>query len=353
MEPPPEADPMAEQKKKFERLGDHVYELQHEEDPEAVIVFFHGLLIQETDTGHAFWSTWTKRNTLECWPVTMLPKFLESRAKREKGEESPPRPFRIRVLAVSYEGRMSVHPDIGTAGTDKYLLAESLISELILSPQDLIRGSKAVEDNDVPVFLVGHDLGGLIIKNFVMEVERTIPKKNEDADGEKLQNFLSNLKAVFFYATPHSGSQAIEYLAKQIPEDSRNQMLTLMSVLGTDMARINSVFSTYRSGIGDNLNHPRFKTYGIVPTSLTNQRGFVRTMVVLEASARCDMDTFFSVEADHFQVCQPQATWSGSITHLGDEVYDEVSKIREFEDLRIFNAQNIAAAGRPLRLQQY
>ncbi|BFI32666.1 hypothetical protein MPTK2_4g08040 [Marchantia polymorpha subsp. ruderalis] len=331
MEPPPEADPMAEQKKKFERLGDHVYELQHEEDPEAVIVFFHGLLIQETDTGHAFWSTWTKRNTLECWPVTMLPKFLESRAKREKGEESPPRPFRIRVLAVSYEGRMSVHPDIGTAGTDKYLLAESLISELILSPQDLIRGSKAVEDNDVPVFLVGHDLGGLIIKNFVMEVERTIPKKNEDADGEKLQNFLSNLKAVFFYATPHSGSQAIEDLAKQIPEDSRNQMLTLMSVLGTDMARINSVFSTYRSGIGDNLNHPRFENYGIVPTSLTNQRGFVRTMVVLEASARCDMDIFFSVEADHFQVCQPQATWSGSITHLGDKVYHEVSKIRKLE----------------------
>ncbi|BBN08032.1 hypothetical protein Mp_4g08290 [Marchantia polymorpha subsp. ruderalis] len=272
MESPPEADPMAEQTKKFKRLGEYVYELQHEEDPEAVIVFFHGLLIQETDTGHAFWSTWTKRNKpLECWPVTMLPEFLESRTKREKGEESPPRPFRIRVLAVSYEGRTSVHPDIGTAGTDKYLLAESLISELILSPQDLIRGSKAVEDNDVPVFLVGHDLGGLIIKNFVMEVERTIPKKNEDADGEKLQNFLSNLKAVFFYATPHSGSQAIEYLAKQIPEDSRNQMLTLMSVLGTDMARINSVFSTYRSGIGDNLNHQRFKTYGIVPTSLTNQ----------------------------------------------------------------------------------
>ncbi|BBN08008.1 protein SERAC1 [Marchantia polymorpha subsp. ruderalis] len=351
MEPPPEADPMAEQTKKFKRLGEYVYELQHDEDPEAVIVFFHGLLIQETDTGHAFWSTWTKRNKpLECWPVTMLPKFLESRAKS--------RPFSIRVLAVSYEGRTSVHPDIGTAGTDKYLLAESLISELILSRQDLIRGSKAVEDNEVPVFLVGHDLGGIIIKNLVMQVESKIANKDEDAEKEKLQNFLSNLNTVFFYATPHSGSQAIEDLAKQIPEDSRNQMLTLMSVLGTDMARINSEFSTYRSGIGDNLNHPRFKTYGIVPTSLTNQRGFDRTMVVPEASARHDMDICFWVrDADHFQVCQPQGTWSGSITQLGDKVYEEVSESRELEDFRIFNAQRIAAAGRaagsPLELQQY
>ncbi|BBN08006.1 hypothetical protein MPTK1_4g08020 [Marchantia polymorpha subsp. ruderalis] len=246
--------------------------------------------------GHAFWSTWTKRNTLECWPVTMLPEFLQTGANR------PARPFRIRVLAVSYEGRTSVHPDIGTAGTDKYLLAESLIHELILSP-GLIRGSKAVEDKDVPVFLVGHDLGGIIIKNLVMQVESKIPNKNaEDAEREKLQNFLSNLKAVFFYATPHNGSQAIEDLAQQIPEESRNQMLTLMSVLGTDMARINSEFSTYRSGIGDNLNHPRFKTYGIVPTSKTNQRGFDRTMVVPEASARHDMDIYFSVrDADHFQ----------------------------------------------------
>ncbi|OAE22879.1 hypothetical protein AXG93_1405s1060 [Marchantia polymorpha subsp. ruderalis] len=128
-----------------------------------------------------------------------------------------------------------------------------------------------------------------------------------------MQNFLSNLKAVFFYATPHSGSQAIEDLAKQIPEDSRNQMLTLMSVLGTDMARINSEFSTYRSEIFHHRVLLRFKTYGIVPTSLTNQLQRERRDWKL---ARFD-----------------------PITKLGEKVYKEVSKIRQLEDLRIFNAQ--------------
>ncbi|KAG6556214.1 hypothetical protein Mapa_002155 [Marchantia paleacea] len=337
----PKSDAKAEQTGKFQQVGEYVHELQHEEDPEAVIVFFHGLLVDESDKDHAFWSTWTKRGTLECWPVTMLPQFF--------AKKHPSDPFRIRVLAVSYEGRTSV-PDIGTEGTDNYLLAENLITELIA--QDSVRGSKAVEDNDVPVFLVGHDLGGMIIKNFVMAVETKISGEQEDAVKEKLENFLGNLKAVFFYATPHSGSQAIEDLAEKIPEDSRNQMLTLMSVLGSAMSRINADFSSYRSGSGDDLIHPRFKTYGIVPQNLTNQGGFNRTMVVSEASARCDMDSFFTVPADHFQVCQPPGLWSASLTQLGEKVYEEVSKIRQYEELKIFNSEISGAetAGVPSRI---
>ncbi|KAG6556213.1 hypothetical protein Mapa_002154 [Marchantia paleacea] len=164
-----------------------------------------------------------------------------------------------------------------------------------------------------------------------MAVERKLPDEQEDDVKEKLENFFENLSAVFFCATPHNGSKSIEDLAKKIPEDSRNQMLALMSVLGSAMSRINADFSLYRSGRGNDLKLPIFKTYGIVPQNLTSQRGFKRTMVVLEASARYDMDDYFSVSADHFEVCQPEGTWAASLTQVGEAVDEDVSKIRNLK----------------------
>ncbi|BBN08002.1 hypothetical protein MPTK1_4g07980 [Marchantia polymorpha subsp. ruderalis] len=253
----------------------------------------------------------------------MLPKLL--------ADKSPSDPCRIRVLAVSYEGRVSV-PD-GTDGTDHFLLVENLISELIYSGR--CHGPDGVGAGEVPVFLVGHDLGGLIIKEFVMAVEKQddsigrLRQEEEDdlKEKEKRQNFLSNLSAIFFYATPHNGSEAIEDLAKGVPEDSRNRMLALLSVLGSDMSRINADFSLYRSGRGVGSD-VRFKTYAIVAQNPTSQKGCGKTMLVPEASARFDMDNFYSVSADHFEVCQPKGTWSAALTELGEAIYEHVSQIR-------------------------
>lgn len=51
-------------------------------------------------------------------------------------------------------------------------------------------------------------------------------------------------------------------------------------------------------------------------------------MLVPEASARFDMDNFYSVSADHFEVCQPKGTWSAALTELGEAIYEHVSQIR-------------------------
>ncbi|KAL3688488.1 hypothetical protein R1sor_014797 [Riccia sorocarpa] len=309
-------DQLREQTKKFKRLDDFVYELQAEKDPEAVIVFFHGLAMDASELEHAFWSTWRKRDSYDCWPITLLPEYLE-----EKGEK-----YRIRVLAVSYESRAEVSADDGNVETDKYLLGDNFLSSLVTS--GICRQNKQ-SYVDIPIILIGHDFGGLLIKDFIMHVENLCSNEEDDEKKEKMVNFLANLKAVMFYATPHSGSQVHEDLARGIQEGSENQLLKLTRILGRETARINADFARYRRGKAEGLKKPRFNTIALVPTKLTNQKGFSRVMVVTEGSARSDVDDIYWVPADHFQVCQPEGLWANSLKKLGDKVDEEILKYRE------------------------
>jgi hypothetical protein len=54
-----------------------------------------------------------------------------------------------------------------------------------------------------------------------------------------------------------------------------------------------------------------------------NFEGFV----VQEASARLDADDFYTVDVDHFQVCQPESRISSSFQHLREFVSDELQKV--------------------------
>ena len=49
-------------------------------------------------------------------------------------------------------------------------------------------------------------------------------------------------------------------------------------------------------------------------------QGNFEGFVVPEASARVDADTFVTVDADHFQTCQPESRVSSSFKHLNDFV---------------------------------
>ncbi|KAL2630574.1 hypothetical protein R1flu_015260 [Riccia fluitans] len=299
-----------EQTKKFERLNDHVYLLKQETNPEVVIVFFHGLLVDESEKEHAFWSTWRVRGSNDCWPITLLPTRLNSLTEV---------PHRIRVLAVSYESRVSV-PEVQIRATDKHLLSENFIQSLVIS--GLCRNEEL--DRDVPIILVGHDMGGILIKNFIMEVERAaVTTKTEQA---KLVNFLKSLKAVLFFSTPNNGSKVIEKIAGTIPKENRSELLKLMAVLGSELSRINSEFKIYRAQSG-------FQTFAIVASYQTRlNQGSEAVMVVEEGSARYDVDGYYSVAADHFQMCQPEALWSYPVTKLSDDVR-KIAKAEREKDL--------------------
>ena len=79
---------------------------------------------------------------------------------------------------------------------DPTALGENLMNNLV-SPQVRV-GQKGC-----PVVFVCHSLGGLIVKEIVVGAANSA---NKD-----LQNLVKNIKAFFFYATPHQGSRLVEF----------------------------------------------------------------------------------------------------------------------------------------------
>ena len=69
-----------------------------------------------------------------------------------------------------------------------------------------------------PFVLVGHNIGGLVIKALVVEASRaTRTNVVNQLDERRVQNaksFLQNLKGVVFYAVPHAGAHFDSYLKK-------------------------------------------------------------------------------------------------------------------------------------------
>ncbi|KAL3688485.1 hypothetical protein R1sor_014794 [Riccia sorocarpa] len=331
----------------FKKVGDYVYSLKWEDKPEAVIVFFHGLVSTEVDQSEseveqAFWSTWTERNSSKCWPITMLPTYL----KEEKKVED----YRIRILAMSYESRVKV-PDVAEEGTDNYLLAEAFTLDLVTDEKSLCRNK--TDNKDIPIILVGHDMGGILIKNFILKLEHEAALEPEGSENHrKLKSFLENLKAVIFYATPHSGSQAIMDRAKSIKEDTDSLLLQLMRVLGSASSRIKLTSPAIGTAKRWACSGPDSKPApsGGVTKPIRSvlrrlcHRGFKNVMVVEEGSARHDIDScnYYSVpRADHFQVCQPEGTWSKSLKAVGDKVHEEISKCRQVVQEKPRNSNKI------------
>jgi hypothetical protein len=107
--------------------------------------------------------------------------------------------------------------------------------------QDIIPFYKA----DIPVFLVGHGVGGLVIKGLVVKMEDE--RKNSlrsDEDQRKLDTFLKNVKDILYYSTPFLGSDLANYL--HIPQ-STSSLLDDTTVLNKQMCRINETFSRWKN----------------------------------------------------------------------------------------------------------
>jgi triacylglycerol esterase/lipase EstA (alpha/beta hydrolase family) len=116
------------------QINDSVYKLYKPEDtPNVQIVFFHGL--QEEDYVDAHLCTWQSEDGSTIWPQTWL-------------VEDIPRAY---ILSVSYSLKHKLDGRL-----DMLLIVENLLSNLL---QDGIG-----QVPDCPVVLVGHSIGGLVIK---------------------------------------------------------------------------------------------------------------------------------------------------------------------------------------------
>lgn len=152
----------------------------------ADIVFIHGLQ-------GSFFSTWmvqqvsTDYHHVTCWPAVYLPKAL-----LRDGKTLP-----IRILSVGYHARMrkssSPHPTLSM---------KEQASDLRAQLQSAGIGEK-------PVIFVTHSMGGLIVKEMLVEDSKYTRLRDVTAR-DAYSPLLHQTKAIVFYSTPHRGSPVIK-----------------------------------------------------------------------------------------------------------------------------------------------
>ena len=185
------------------------------------IVFFHGLQLGRDYTA-AWENTWTAGAGGPCWPVDFLAEQL-----RQAGQP-------VRVMSVAYDSRA-----LGRRCTPEGL-AESLYTSLVLT-EDVGKLR--------PIILIGHSLGGLIIKQVCILAHRRAMRQDSEAhsdaersDRQAARTFLKRLRLVAFLATPHAGSRAADWLRGQWLL-SGSPVLDVLTTISKQSATLHAEFS--------------------------------------------------------------------------------------------------------------
>ena len=132
--------------------------------PSASVIFFHGLGGDPRDT-------WQR----ESDPGSFWPLWL--------AEDIPG----LAIYSVDYEAPVSSWRGAGMHPSDR---AKNLLARLLVE-RDLQEG---------PLILIGHSLGGLVIKHLLRTAESESHKRTSAA------SLIQRVKKVAFLATPHTGS---------------------------------------------------------------------------------------------------------------------------------------------------
>jgi tetratricopeptide (TPR) repeat protein/pimeloyl-ACP methyl ester carboxylesterase len=138
--------------------------------PRASVVFVHGL------GGHHY-DTWRCRSNGEAWDAdtTFWPRWLA------RDDE------KVAIYTIGYDAPVSRWRGTAMHFTDQ---ATNILARVLAEPA-LARG---------PVILVGHSLGGLVIKQLLRTAESTAGYQAGAA------NLIERVERVAFLATPHSGA---------------------------------------------------------------------------------------------------------------------------------------------------
>lgn len=187
--------------------------------PTVEVVFFHGL--RRSNYKEAFWKTWRSRDKTVIWPQAWLGPSLPG----------------ARILSVSYDSAQEQRNP-----RDPFKVTENLSSDL----------DAANVGQHCPVILVGHSLGGIIIKKVLLQyLERKGRTSSADKSLARLENFLRNCKGVFYYSSPHGGSKLADYALITLGCFLHNPMISLLRRLSTKTAIINREFAMAKHNLGD------------------------------------------------------------------------------------------------------
>ncbi|CAM6116081.1 unnamed protein product [Calypogeia fissa] len=249
--------------------------------PSVEIVFFHGLQFDGTKRGYL--TTWLSKDGQECWLPWIFESFPEAR-----------------ILLVSYDSSAKTRDDGGC--TDMYITSENLL-------QDLIDDNAQVGQDGCPVVLVGHSVGGLVIKEVLLKANLGLNLGPKEERRENLFFFLENVKYLFYYSCPHHGTR----LANIQTNFLKGQLLERLTTLNKEPARCHEDFRMLRQKF-------KWKVCSIGEKLPTNLKHLGKQIVVEEASARHDTENYYTVHADHINVCRPESTIDASFLKLQNVV---------------------------------
>ncbi|CAM6111484.1 unnamed protein product [Calypogeia fissa] len=260
----------------LKRLNDSVYELckpatPRVERPSVEIVFFQGLQFDGSDI--PFLTTWLTEDGQESWLPWIVEYFPEAR-----------------ILLISYDQE----------STDMYITSENLV-------KNLIDDRAQVGRDGCPIVLVGHSLGGLVIKEVLLSAYSTL--NLDSSPDENLLFFLENLKHLFYYSCPHNGTRLVGINNKFL----KGPLFEHLTLFNKGAARCNEQFRKLR----DKFNWKADSVGENLPTDLGQLE---RHIVVEEASARFDTDHFYTAHADHVNVCRPKSTTDARFSNLKDVI---------------------------------
>ncbi|KAG6557425.1 hypothetical protein Mapa_000694 [Marchantia paleacea] len=309
----------------FKKVNDELYEMYKPDTGSGQIdidiVFFHG--IQAGKREELFWQSWVQADSSTCWLNTWL------------ADEIP----YSRIMSVSYDSSLLVTESEGRM--DMYVIAENLAYSLM---------SLGAVGQSRPVVLVGHGVGGLVLKAVCLTADRMGANgKKSGLNSKAFKTFLGNMKGAFFYSTASLGSRTSETITEH-----RGPLLQFQKLLSKEAARLNSEFSSLRQNHG-------WKTYGVIgaiDTPDCSRRSSQRrtswdsflsdrthasssTLVVEEGSARNDVDGFCVLSGeDSDSICNPRGRQSNNLLLLVkflQEILDEEEEKRYCSLLHLLN----------------
>ncbi|KAL3679077.1 hypothetical protein R1sor_022033 [Riccia sorocarpa] len=282
----------------WKQLSDYVYEVSRPSDGyfDLEVVFLHGFC--SMGDSDAYYQTWMKADGSGNWLDTWL-------------KESFPG---ARILSVSYDS--SLRTSFCSGRMDMYLLGESLVQSLV----DLAGvGSRC------PVVLVGHCLGGMVLKKIVLFAESSANEERSSRSVSRpYQRFVEHLRGAFFLSTPHLGSDVL--IQDMVHEGG--PLLENLKLLGTESARMNAEFLKLRIRY-------KWRTFGVFPANQTATTKLLPYLadtadayidwesvpqyitLIEEASGRADTDGFYVISGvDHFTISRSSASFAHLISFL-------------------------------------
>jgi hypothetical protein len=177
----------------------------HIDVPKMQVLFFHGLPREDVPDLHL--ATRSNSDGL-LWPQTWLMDDFPG----------------AQIFFVTYGAALKI------ANFHMRDTAENLISDLLQANIGQVPGC--------PVVLVGHCIGGLVIKELCLNAYEELHLAKPSRTKKKFETFLNSIKGIFYYSSPILGIRQMSRTSYLL----QNPLFKFFETLSTDAAVLNANF---------------------------------------------------------------------------------------------------------------